>query len=194
MKNILTFLLTSFLIFNASSQTNTLLFVSAEKCYLEASTNLIIHEKDTFFELSIKKGIYTHNNAHKTLFQYIAPDSAKDGKYILFYKKNKVAVKLNYKKNVLNGPQIEYYYHGDLKSEKFFKNGNFHGSQYFYHLNHNKIRKIENYKNGLKHGLFISFFYEGHPSYIEFYRNGKVKKKKYRWGQSGKYYNYQRKK
>lgn len=156
-------------------------------CILEPSNNIIILKKDTFFELTIKRGAYLYKDADRLIFNYILPDSAKDGKYILIYENNQIALKLNYKNNILNGPQLEYFFHGNRKSQKFFKSGKLNGTQYFFHLDPESISRIENYKNGLKHGLFISFFQEGHPSTIEFFKNGKLKKQKYKWGQNGKH-------
>ena len=114
----------------------------------------------------------------------IIPDSARSGKYVLYFPyddKDKVALTVEYDNNKLNGQVLKYYYNGKKKRQTLFKDGLRNGPDFRYNK-YGQLLQFETYEKGVLNGPFMSFFHSGHPSVQGNYLNGKLHGEHVTWG------------
>lgn len=100
---------------------------------------------------------------------------AQNGTLKTYYSSGKVASRLSFIKDVLEGSSFWYYENGNIKSEKNYTNGILNGYQREYYEN-GLLKSELHFLNGVLDGVSKSYFENGSPHEFKNYDEGQLKR------------------
>lgn len=100
---------------------------------------------------------------------------AQNGTFKSYYPSGKVASRMSFIKDVLEGSSFWYYENGNIKSEKNYTNGILNGYQREYYEN-GLLKSEHHYLNGVLDGVSKSYFENGSPNEFKNFDEGQLKR------------------
>ncbi|MDB5256929.1 MAG: phophatidylinositol-4-phosphate 5-kinase [Chitinophagaceae bacterium] len=151
-------------------------------CLLMVSVFLISSCSNKFDgENGVLKEYYEIGNgqALKKVAEY--KDGVLNGPYLEYYSNGNVKTDAHYVKGELEGVRKHFFENGKMKAEETYKGGKRNGLYKYYYKNGN-VETERYFQNGLKHGMYTQYYKNGKPEFTYNYSQDKMQ------GENKEYY------